>query len=230
MVHFVTMSLIILLLGQGAPVSVAAEGPSSEKTQDDTQGEKRGLKPRIQGLTLRVDGLACPFCAYGLEKKVQHLKGYELDSYSVKINRGEVSFRWKPDRPLDLVAVKETVDKAGYTLRGVRVTAVGKIVKEDGKYFLSLNPSFDQHFYLYEKSALERIKVEGRRKEGAGAVLTETSRKQLDLIMADGRLARVTGAVHAHEKKDASPAIDMQRLDILSPERPSGKSDERAGD
>ncbi len=79
---------------------------------------------QVEQVTLRVDGLACPFCAYGLEKKVSKLEGYQADSYTVKINQGTVSFDWRNDKALDLGAIERAVDKAGFTLRGVTGSVV----------------------------------------------------------------------------------------------------------
>ncbi|MCG8093442.1 MAG: heavy-metal-associated domain-containing protein [Candidatus Thiodiazotropha endolucinida] len=43
---------------------------------------------------MRVDGLACPYCAYGVEKKLKQIKGVEkidvdLDKGLVTVNVGE---------------------------------------------------------------------------------------------------------------------------------------------
>ncbi len=147
---------------------------------------------QVQQVSLRVDGLACPFCAYGLEKKVSKLAGYQADSYTVKINDGVVSFRWRRDQPLDLAAVERAVDKAGFTLRGVTGRVVGTLEKTEDEYMLrSLGP-IDLRFVLQElssdsggfpgpdgvaasgdqlKQRLERMSVEGNAVEIVGRFL-----------------------------------------------------------
>ena len=42
----------------------------------------------VKSLTVKVDGLACPFCAYGLEKKLKKVEGVE--QLNIDINIGEV--------------------------------------------------------------------------------------------------------------------------------------------
>ena len=42
-------------------------------------------------LVLRVDGMSCPFCAYGLEKKLNELQA--VDTLVVRVSDGAVAIR-----------------------------------------------------------------------------------------------------------------------------------------
>ena len=64
---------------------------------------------------LYVDGLACPFCAYGVEKKVGGLKAVE--KVEIDINGGIVAVTLADGATLDEAAAKQAVDEAGFTLR-----------------------------------------------------------------------------------------------------------------
>ena len=64
---------------------------------------------------LYVDGLACPFCAYGVEKKIGGLKGVE--TVEIDIERGLVAVAVAADATLDETTAKRAVDEAGFTLR-----------------------------------------------------------------------------------------------------------------
>lgn len=64
---------------------------------------------------LYVDGLACPFCAYGVEKKVGGLKGVE--TVEINIESGLVAVTVDDDATLDEATAKRAVDEAGFTLR-----------------------------------------------------------------------------------------------------------------
>ncbi len=64
---------------------------------------------------LYVDGLACPFCAYGVEKKVGGLKGVE--TVEIDIESGLVAVTVADDAILDEATAKRAVDEAGFTLR-----------------------------------------------------------------------------------------------------------------
>ena len=53
---------------------------------------------RMDSFTVKVEGLGCPFCAYGLEKKFKELKGlYDLGCFTRaprKDSRNRVDTRW----------------------------------------------------------------------------------------------------------------------------------------
>ncbi len=64
---------------------------------------------------LYVDGLACPFCAYGVEKKVGGLDGVE--KVEIEIEDGLVAVTLADGATLDEATAKQAVDEAGFTLR-----------------------------------------------------------------------------------------------------------------
>lgn len=64
---------------------------------------------------LYVDGLACPFCAYGVEKKVGGLDGVE--KIDIDIDGGVVLVTLADGATLDEAAAKQAIDEAGFTLR-----------------------------------------------------------------------------------------------------------------
>lgn len=64
---------------------------------------------------LGVDGLACPFCAYGVEKKLSSIEGVE--SIKVDIVKGQVIVTMTDDIPLTELVAGTKVEQAGFTLR-----------------------------------------------------------------------------------------------------------------
>ena len=64
---------------------------------------------------LYVDGLACPFCAYGVEKKIGGLDGVE--KVEIEIEDGLVAVTLADGATLDEATAKQAVDEAGFTLR-----------------------------------------------------------------------------------------------------------------
>lgn len=64
---------------------------------------------------LYVDGLACPFCAYGVEKKVGGLDG--VAKIRIDIDGGVVVVTMAEDATLGETAAKRAIDEAGFTLR-----------------------------------------------------------------------------------------------------------------
>ncbi len=70
-----------------------------------------------QGLVYQVgvDGLACPFCAYGVEKQLQKLDG--VQSVKVDIAKGNVVVTMKDNQRLQRKHAEQAVKKAGFSLR-----------------------------------------------------------------------------------------------------------------
>ena len=69
-----------------------------------------------QSYRLKVDGLACPFCAYGIEKKLGALDG--VDRLETNIADGTVVVTMKDGAVLDEATAKQAVKDAGFTLNG----------------------------------------------------------------------------------------------------------------
>lgn len=74
-----------------------------------------------QKVLLRVDGLACPFCAYGMEKKLQRVEGVE--KMDIKINEGLVVLYYNEDAEVDEVLLEKKVKEAGFTPRQITIEA-----------------------------------------------------------------------------------------------------------
>ena len=72
---------------------------------------------------LRVDGLACPFCAYGVEKKLNAIKGVQRTE--VDIAAGSVSVTMTEGAMLDEAAARKAVKDAGFSPRGFESSQTG---------------------------------------------------------------------------------------------------------
>lgn len=68
-----------------------------------------------QSYRLKVDGLACPFCAYGIEKKLGALDG--VDRLETNIEDGTVVVTMKDGAALDEETARQAVKDAGFTLK-----------------------------------------------------------------------------------------------------------------
>ncbi len=69
---------------------------------------------------VQVDGLGCPFCAYGLEKKFKEFKG--IKKVKIDIETGDFSFAYPTEKALTIEDVEQQVHKAGYSPMSGRVT------------------------------------------------------------------------------------------------------------
>ncbi|MCH8316268.1 MAG: cation transporter [Planctomycetes bacterium] len=139
----------------------------------------------VEQVSVRVDGLACPFCAYNIEKRVKTLEGVERDARIVtSIEHGIAKFPWKSGIAFDPAAVRTAIREAGFTPRELTVTVTGAIqvssnrdaqtmlelVDEDAKLTVLVTPgeradqreSWDQMRALgLLQAAKLRVRVEG---------------------------------------------------------------------
>ena len=74
---------------------------------------------------LRIYGLACPFCAYGVEKKLVRTEG--VKSIKIDIDAGIVTVIMASGATLSEAKAKQIVKDAGFTLAGFeKVKVPGK--------------------------------------------------------------------------------------------------------
>jgi len=69
---------------------------------------------------IRVDGLACPYCAYGIEKKFmqrENVKQFDMD-----LEKGVVKVTLKDGEEITESQLKQLFDDAGFSYRSVKKT------------------------------------------------------------------------------------------------------------
>ncbi len=67
---------------------------------------------------LEADGLACPFCAYGIEKQLSRIDGVE--SVSTDIKSGTIIVTVQAGVALAESEARQAVENAGFTMRGFK--------------------------------------------------------------------------------------------------------------
>ncbi len=110
-----------LVLGLTALGAMTIAAPAAAQTADPVRDDPGAVLPEslLAGttVTLRVDGMTCPFCAYGLEKHFSALDA--VDSVVVRISDGLVQIREVDGQILTDETLKETVTDAGFSLREI---------------------------------------------------------------------------------------------------------------
>ena len=76
-----------------------------------------------QTYRLRIDGLACPFCAYGIEKQLNRIEG--VKTLDTDIRSGLVTLTMTDGATLDEATARRAVEAAGFTLRGFEPVQAG---------------------------------------------------------------------------------------------------------
>ena len=62
-----------------------------------------------------VDGLACPFCVYGVEKQLNKIEG--IENMEADIQDGKIVLLMREGSLLSEESVRQAVTRAGFTLR-----------------------------------------------------------------------------------------------------------------
>lgn len=164
------------------------------------------LKAEIEHITLRVDGLACPFCAYGLEKKIIRLEG--VSSYDVDMREGKVFVGLNPGAQIELNSLYKAVKEAGFTLRSISLQVKGKI-QQDGEGLVLITTGSQEKFLLFENKAISQKYHQGE----LPRVLENNLEKKLLKAKEQGREILIEGIVHEH--KGFLPGLSVDYLEII---------------
>jgi mercuric ion binding protein len=71
---------------------------------------------------IRVDGLACPYCVYGIEKKLKAIDGVE--KVDVDLNKGLVTVTVADGVELSDEQMTQLIADAGFTFRSMTKQAI----------------------------------------------------------------------------------------------------------
>jgi len=103
-------------------------------------------RAQVEKAVVRVDGMSCPFCAYGLEKKMKKIEGTE--EVSININNGTAELLAGTKLKLDIDALRTAVKDAGFTPREITITVSGTLTAKSQGTFLDL-PDDSMRFVLF---------------------------------------------------------------------------------
>lgn len=115
---FVSVSSLASGPNQNTRLSIALESSIAVIIPADPRSD-------TDRFTVRVDGMGCPYCAYGLEKKLKELPE-AVSNIKVVMETGILTFAYPSSASLSLEQVSKQVDAAGYT--AVRIS----VVRADG--------------------------------------------------------------------------------------------------
>lgn len=125
--------------------AVPATGKEIVKDAEAVKSENRAF--------IRADGLACYFCAYGLERFFK--KSGKVAAYDMDMEKGVVEINFIKGKPLlTEKEIHQIVYDAGYTPRETSYELVGKIVKSGDDYTFRLRDT-GQEFPLMPNADFE---------------------------------------------------------------------------
>lgn len=70
-----------------------------------------------QQIVVRVDGASCPFCAFGLEKRLGHLEG--VANVKIEMKAGKAIVTLREGATVSEQALRQAVEEAGFTPREI---------------------------------------------------------------------------------------------------------------
>jgi copper chaperone CopZ len=158
----------------------------------------------IENIKMQVDGMTCPFCVYGIEKKLESLE--EVEEAGANLKTGTVDIKLKKDEAIDIKRLKEAVRKSGFTPGKIKIKAAGKLTEyklEDKEYPALKVTGSDQIFLLTSTPGhgKEEFLVEGKSKEIEKA--TEGGEKEIT----------ITGYIHTHPE-GMPPALSVESFEV----------------
>jgi len=68
-------------------------------------------------IIIEVDGIACPFCAYGIEKRLKRIDG--VAELSVLLEEGRVQLKMDEGATVSEERLREAVAEAGFEARSI---------------------------------------------------------------------------------------------------------------
>ena len=77
---------------------------------------------------LEVSGMACPFCAFGIEKKLRAVPG--VSEVTILLDEGRIQLAFWPENDAVPDDIEGAVEKAGFKLSTLRLTIQGTFAED----------------------------------------------------------------------------------------------------
>jgi copper chaperone CopZ len=101
----------------GALVATSSQAQAQETDPPGSEATSPNATLEGASITLRVDGMSCPFCAYGLEKRLKAIES--VDEVLIRVSDGLVQIRAKENSRITDDELRKAVDRAGFSLREI---------------------------------------------------------------------------------------------------------------
>ncbi|NQY74813.1 MAG: heavy-metal-associated domain-containing protein [Candidatus Margulisbacteria bacterium] len=116
----------------------------------------KALIPSTNQIVLKVDGVVCSFCAYGLEKSISTLPFVEKslfggDGVFVDVEKGMITVAINPKEKIDILGTVRAITKAGYVAREIHMWVSGYLEVPKEKTLFT-DSHYTQAFSLTQKT------------------------------------------------------------------------------
>ena len=151
-------------------------------------------RAEMRAAELRVNGLSCPFCVFGIEKKLRHVSG--VNEVEVFLDEGRIRLVFSAENTATVRDIENAVEDAGFKLSGLSVDVEGTLVEDGGAMVLLAGEA--SRYRIIEKNA------------GSVQQLSPEAKRRLRTQAAGGKVL-VSGEVHSHS--DDLPALLVERVE-----------------
>jgi mercuric ion binding protein len=146
----------------------------------------------ITRAVVAVEGMSCPFCAFGVEKKLKAVGG--VRDVTVDMGRSTATLAADEGKSLDTGQINAAVKASGFTPGALKITAVGTLSSGEKEEDLLLRiRSTDQVFRLVN--------------------LPEPLRDRLQALSRSGVAIKISG--EAHKPVDGLPGLEPETIEEL---------------
>ena len=129
----------------------------------------------IDSVEMQVDGMTCPFCVYGIEKKLKAVD--EVKDASSNLKTGIVDIYLKENEEINIDRLNKAIHESGFTPGNIKIKATGKLdnyklenkeypaIKVSGSdqvFLLTLKPDHVKEEFLSGKELIEIEKAIGQ--------------------------------------------------------------------
>ena len=158
-------------------------------------------RAEMRAAVLRVNGMSCPFCTFGIEKKLRHVSG--VNEVEVFLDEGRIRVMFSAENTATVRDIETAVDDAGFQLSGLSVEVEGTLVEVDGAMVLLAGDA--SRYRIVESNA------------GSVQQLSPETKLRVQTKAAGGKVL-ISGEVHSHG--NALPALLAERVEPVNEGRP----------
>ncbi len=150
-------------------------------------------------MEVQVDGLGCPFCAYGLEKKFKEFKG--IKNVKIDMETGIFTFSYPASKELTLKQIEDQVDNAGYTAVTTKITRTDGTVEESkaiGTVLTDESVVIEQSFFVAGNCGMCKARIEKAAKKILGVVDAEWDQDTKEITVSFDTAQTTIGDIEAN--------------------------------
>ncbi len=160
----------------------------------------------VTEVELHIDGLSCPFCVFNIEKPLKKIGA--AGSLQTNYKKGVVRMGVKRGQSVDLAQFRQAVADTGFSLRAIRLTAIGTVAHWEGHLVMEARGT-GQRFLLFKE-------------EGGSALTPEHTiadpalERRLAVWESNGTLVEASGTVHEHQGLPPALRLGSGSVDPLA--------------